>query len=94
MSTADTHHSHTTPWIASAAVAGVLAAAGIAGVASQHHTGETSPSAPGGPPAATYRLQNYPHLAHAWRIHHAQSMTNSEHSQQPTTTGGRVQIGE
>jgi hypothetical protein len=94
MSTVDTHHRHTTPWIASAAAACILAAAGVAGVAWQQHKGEASPSAPGTPSVVTYPLQNYPHLAHAWRIHHAQSLANAEHSQQPTTSGGKVQTGE
>jgi hypothetical protein len=65
MSTVDTHHRHTTPWIASAAAACILAAAGVAGVAWQQHKGEASPSAPGTPSVVTYPLQNYP----IWRTH-------------------------
>jgi hypothetical protein len=93
MSSADTHHNHT-PWIAAAAVAGILSAAGIAGLAVQQDTGGTAFDAPGAPSASTYRLKNYPHLSHAWRVHHAQSVTHAQHAHPPTTAGGRVQIGE
>jgi hypothetical protein len=93
MSGADTHHDHT-PWIAAAAVAGIISAAGIAGLAVQQHTAGTAFDAPSAPSASTYRLKNYPHLSHAWQVHHAQSIPGTTLPSAHTTAGGRVQIGE
>jgi hypothetical protein len=76
MSTVHTHQSHPIAWIASAAaVAGILVSAGIAGAAAHQHDEPVSPNAPG---SVTLRLPHYPHLSHAWRIHHAQSKSNEQ----------------
>lgn len=80
MSTVGTHRSPTAPWLASAAVAGIIGASAIVGAALQQPAGEAFPHAPGARAAETYRLQTYPHLSHGWRIHHALSKSNAGHS--------------
>ena len=69
-----------TVWVASAATAGVLVAAGLLAAALPQHDREVVPSTPG---AATLQLPNYPHLTHAWRIHHAQSKASAGHLRDP-----------